>query len=127
MGSPCTRERAQVRLNRLERGQDARFLIDWRLTGLPLIQEQSETDPLHVFRTWLARMLILAPILTLIDGISEGDTLLPNRDCSNLGGVVDGSPPWDEDDSVAVVLDEERFAGAPLAQPQQEFAQRLTG
>ncbi len=35
-------------------------------------------------------------------------------------------PPWEENDSVAILLDAERFAGAPLAQPQQELAQRLT-
>ena len=39
-----------------------------------------------------------------------------------------GPPLWEQDDSVAVFLDEERFAGGPLAQPQPEyeFDQRVT-
>ena len=31
-----------------------------------------------------------------------------------------GPPQWEEDDSGAVFLDEERFAGDPLAQPEPE-------
>lgn len=37
-----------------------------------------------------------------------------------------GPAPWEENDSVAVLRDAERLAGAPLAQPQYEFDQRLT-
>ena len=32
-----------------------------------------------------------------------------------------GPPPWDEDDSGAIFLEEERFAGDPLAQPEPEY------
>ncbi len=44
------------------RNREIQFLIDWHLVALPVIQEHSEADPLHVFKTWLARTIILSPI-----------------------------------------------------------------
>lgn len=69
---------------------EAKFLIDWHLIALPLIQEQSVTDPLYLFKTWLARMLILAPIPSHISGDSEGETLSPNREVSDFGAWFSG-------------------------------------
>jgi predicted ATPase len=84
VGEPVySRREAQVNLS--SRGREAQFLVDWHLIALPVIQEQSETDPLRVFRTWLAQMIILAPIPRLITGDSHGETLEPKRDGSNLG------------------------------------------
>ncbi len=80
-----SRDRAQVILPRSEMDRDAKFRVDWHLVALPLIQEKSSSDPLYVFRNWLARMLILAPIPSHIHGDSEGDSLTPNRECTNLG------------------------------------------
>lgn len=85
-----SRDRAQVRLARTEGSGDAGFSLDWHLVALPLIQDRSELDPIAVFRTWLARMLILAPIPSLIDGDSQGDTLLPDRVCARLGEWLTG-------------------------------------
>lgn len=66
-GEPVyTREVAQVHLAKAGREKEAKFLIDWHLVALPIIQEQSRTDPLLVFKRWLARMLILRPIPSLI-------------------------------------------------------------
>jgi predicted ATPase len=91
-----SRERAQVVLAKTSSSEVARFLVDWHLVALPLIQEQSESDPLQIFRNWLARMLILAPIPSLITGNSEGDSLTPNQDVSNFGewfsGLISQSP-----------------------------------
>jgi predicted ATPase len=64
--------------------------LDWHLVALPVIQEQSETDPLHIFKTWLAQMIILAPIPSLMTGDSKGDTLEPRRDSSNFGEWISG-------------------------------------
>jgi hypothetical protein len=73
-----TRELAQVRLARTRQDQEAPFRIDWHLVALPIVQEQSQADPLYVFKRWLSRMLILRPIPSLIKGDSEalrrGDT-----------------------------------------------------
>lgn len=59
-----------------ERGKP--FGIDWHLVALPIIQEQSTNDPLFIFKQWLARMLILRPIPSLIKGDSKQETLQPN-------------------------------------------------
>jgi predicted ATPase len=57
--------------------------VDWHLAALPVIQEQS-AGPLHLFKTWLAQMIILAPIPAKMTGISNGETLEPMRDGSNF-------------------------------------------
>ncbi|MEO8495149.1 MAG: AAA family ATPase [Planctomycetota bacterium] len=89
------RDTAQVTLSRTTTAE-SRFVVDWHLVALPLIQVQSTSDPLHVFKSWLASMLILAPIPSLIKGDSEGDTLMPDRECTNFGewftGLLSHSP-----------------------------------
>ncbi len=89
------RETAQVTLSKTST-PDARFVVDWHLVALPLIQQRSESDPVYIFKNWLARMLILAPIPSQISGDSAGDTLMPDRECSNFGewftGLLAHSP-----------------------------------
>ncbi|MBD2312357.1 AAA family ATPase [Desertifilum sp. FACHB-1129] len=83
-----SRQEAQVTLS--SRSREAQFLVDWHLIALPVIQEQSEADPLRIFRTWLARMVILSPIPSLMTGDSNGETLEPKRDGSNFGEWFSG-------------------------------------
>ncbi len=75
---------------------DTRFLVDWHFVALPIIQQSSDSDPLYIFKNWLARMLILAPIPSQITGDSVGDTLMPDKQCSNFGawfaGLLANSP-----------------------------------
>lgn len=85
------RDGAQVELFR--RGKEpgpTRFLVDWHLVALPVIQEQSEADPLFIFRQWLSQLLILAPIPSRIQGSSEDDTLWPDGEVSNFGAWFAG-------------------------------------
>ncbi len=96
-GKPIySREEAQVQLTGNKRDKDAKFSVDWHLVALPVIQAQSTTDPLYVFQTWLARMLILAPLPSQITGDSEAETLTPNRQVTNFGewfsGLLANSP-----------------------------------
>lgn len=85
-GKPVyTREVAQVHLRKTANEESARFLVDWHLVALPIVQEQSTVDPLSVFKQWLARMLILRPIPSLILGDSKGDTLQPNPQVTDFG------------------------------------------
>ena len=88
--SVFSRELAQVRLARTGQGAEASFRIDWHLIALPLVQEQSSTDPLFIFREWLANMLILRPVPSLVQGTSEEDTLRPNNQMTNVGGWFSG-------------------------------------
>jgi ABC-type cobalamin/Fe3+-siderophores transport system ATPase subunit len=84
------RKEAQVTLYNSPKNPEAQFLVDWHLIALPVIQEQSETDPLRIFKTWLARTIILAPIPSLMTGSSHGETLEPVRDGSNFGEWFSG-------------------------------------
>ncbi|MEH2235489.1 AAA family ATPase [Nostoc sp.] len=90
-GDPIySRKEAKVTLHNSSQNREAQFLVDWHLVALPVIQEQSETDPLRIFKTWLAHMIILAPIPSLMTGDSNGDTLEPKRDASNFGEWFSG-------------------------------------
>ena len=85
-GNPIySRKEAKVTLHTRPDNREAQFLVDWHLVALPVIQEQSETDPLRTFKTWLAHTIILAPIPSLMTGDSSGETLEPKRDGSNFG------------------------------------------
>lgn len=83
------RQEAQVTLH-AKPDHEAQFFVDWHLAALPLIQEQSETDPLFIFKTWLARTIILAPIPILMSGDSDDETLEPKRDGSNFSEWLTG-------------------------------------
>ena len=79
-----SRKEAQVVLHPFSKNQDSRFSVDWHLAALPVIQEQSSNDPLRLFKIWLSRMVILAPIPGKMTGVSTDETLEPKRDGSNF-------------------------------------------
>jgi predicted ATPase len=85
-----TREMAQVHLARTGQEREANFRIDWHLVALPIVQEQSPTDPLFIFKRWLARTLILRPIPSLIAGDSTQETLEPNVHVTDFGAWFAG-------------------------------------
>lgn len=91
-----SRQVSQVDLAKTSSESAAKFLVDWHLVALPVIQEQSEKDPLFLFKRWLSQMLILAPIPSLISGESSGEDLLPDREVKNAGnwfaGLISYSP-----------------------------------
>ncbi len=90
-GDPIfARKEAQVTLHTSPQNSGAQFMVDWHLVALPVIQEQSESDPLYVFKTWLSRTIILVPIPSLMTGDSKGETLEPLRDGSNFGNWFTG-------------------------------------
>ena len=90
-GNPIySREKAQVYLAKTSQDENAKFLIDWHLAALPIVQERSTKDPLSIFKRWLASMLILRPLPSLIDGNSEQDTLQPNAAVTNFGAWFSG-------------------------------------
>lgn len=85
-----SRQEAQVTLYRSGQRGEAQFLVDWHLVALPIIQEHSPNAPIQVFKTWLARTVVLAPIPALMTGISNDETLEPERDGSNLAAWFTG-------------------------------------
>ncbi|RWX50278.1 AAA domain-containing protein, putative AbiEii toxin, Type IV TA system [Candidatus Electrothrix marina] len=57
-GKPIySRKQAEVLIHTPHK--EVSFFVDWHLVALPIIQEQSASDPLHIFKTWLSRMIIL--------------------------------------------------------------------
>lgn len=90
-GEPVySRKVAQVHLAKTSHGKDAKFLIDWHLVALPIVQERSTKDPLFLFKQWLARMLIFRPIPSLILGDSEEEMLQPNPQVTDFGAWFSG-------------------------------------
>ncbi len=87
-----TREAAQVRLaiTKNSLAGSGSFPIDWHLVALPIIQTRLGKDPVFIFKQWLARILILRPMPSLIQGHSEQETLEPNLEVSNLGAWFTG-------------------------------------
>jgi predicted ATPase len=85
-----SRQEAQVTLYRSGQRGEAQFLVDWHLVALPIIQEHSPNAPIQVFKTWLAHTVVLAPIPALMTGISNDETLEPERDGSNLAAWFTG-------------------------------------
>lgn len=65
--------------------QASTFSVDWHMVALPIIQDQTEGNPAQRFKTWLAQMMILAPVPCLMGGDSNGDdTLEPERNGANF-------------------------------------------
>ncbi len=91
-GKPIyTRDSAKVHLARPgAQVAEASFFIDWHLVALPVVQQRSANDPVSIFKEWLARMLILRPIPSLIRGHSEGETLEPNLQVTDFGAWFSG-------------------------------------
>lgn len=90
-GKPIySREVAQVHLAKTGLDKEATFFIDWHLVALPIVQHQSKNDPLFLFKQWLARMLILRPMPSLIMGDSSGETLQPNLQVTDFGEWFSG-------------------------------------
>jgi predicted ATPase len=84
-GKPVySREMAQVHLAKSDQAKEAGFPVDWNLVALPIVQQGSAKDPLSAFTQWLARMLILRPVPSLILGESRGTTLLVDARATNF-------------------------------------------
>jgi predicted ATPase len=85
-----TREAAQVHLATTNQEVEARFRLDWHLAALPIIEGRTANDPLPIFKQWLARLVILRPIPSLIEGNSDQETLQPNTRVTDFGAWFSG-------------------------------------
>lgn len=85
-----TRAAAQVHLPRTNQDGEAKFLIDWHLAALPIVQERTKKDPLFIFKQWLSNAIILNPIPALIDGNSDHETLQPDTRGTDFGAWFSG-------------------------------------
>jgi len=85
-----TRKMADVRLAKNGRVKEATFPIDSQLVALPIVQQHSIKDPSWEFQQWLARMVILRPVPSLILGGSTKETLRPIPDGTNFAAWFSG-------------------------------------
>jgi predicted ATPase len=85
-----SRSQAQVTVPGGPGSPEAKFLVDWHLVALSVIQNRSDPDDLSIFKTWLARTVILAPIPILMSGDSADTTLEPDIDGTNFGAWLSG-------------------------------------
>jgi hypothetical protein len=85
------REVAKVSLHREDATTpEAQFAIDWHVIALPIIQDPAMVGPLTAFKSWLARIAILAPIPRLMTGESTVETLEVVEDCTNFSDWLSG-------------------------------------
>jgi ABC-type cobalamin/Fe3+-siderophores transport system ATPase subunit len=84
------RELAKVQILRTTSAVEATFSLDWHLVALPIVQGQSGDDPSLIFKEWLARVLILRPWPSRIEGESQDETLQPNVEVTNFGSWFSG-------------------------------------
>ncbi len=90
-GTPVySRKQGRMRLAKTNGRQEANFPVNLQLVALPIVQEESRNAPLFIFKEWLARMLILRPIPSLIPGDSEKETLWPNIQVTDFGEWFSG-------------------------------------
>jgi predicted ATPase len=72
-----SRERAAVDF------EEKKFTIDWHLIALSTLFIE-KNSPIDLFRKWLARIVVIAPIPFLMNGMSTNETVKLNRTASNF-------------------------------------------
>lgn len=85
-----SREVEKVRFPDGNKQSSGGMTFDWHLIWLSVHQARSERDPVHQFREWLARMILLRPYPLDISGDSWEETLHPCSNGSNLGAWWSG-------------------------------------
>ncbi|MCH4247893.1 MAG: AAA family ATPase [Acinetobacter populi] len=62
----------------------AEFTLDWHHIGLPLISTRNINEPIAVFKAWLARIIVLAPIPSLFNMTSNKEDAYLHRQGQNV-------------------------------------------
>jgi len=119
--SPSKRKpKVRVKLNTAFCDEENQRGLAMRREERAIDRGQLNGDPILEMRI-IAFITVAPPVQRILNHIGEPSTpprIAPAR----------GPPQWEEDDSGAVFLDEQRFCGDPLAQPEPEyqFDQRVT-
>lgn len=66
------------------KGHESTFSINAQFAALPILQASSSDDPIHIFRTSLAHMLILRPVPSHMSGDSRSAMLEPDESMANF-------------------------------------------
>lgn len=81
-----SREAAQVELP----AGGTRFLVDWHVVALPIVQISGQDNPIETFRSWVSHLVLIASVPSLIVGESREETLYPNKCVSNFAEWFSG-------------------------------------
>lgn len=85
-----SRQLAQVTISKSHQSNDTSFGVDWHVTALPIIQTGSQSDPIAVFKSWLAGIIVLRPVPSSMTGNSDTETRLPKPTVENFGEWFSG-------------------------------------
>lgn len=67
-----------------------RFLVDWHVVALPIVQIGGQDNPIETFRSWLSRLVLIAPVPSSIIGESREESLYPDEHVSNFAEWFSG-------------------------------------
>ncbi len=91
-----SRKLATLHLARSGSEKEVQFGIDWHLVALPIVQLPTNDHHLSIFTQWLAKILILRPIPSLIMGHSQDVTLNPDSELKDFAawwsGLIANTP-----------------------------------
>lgn len=85
-----TRQQAQVSIPPHGNRVGAQFSIDWHVIALNVIQDSGYSHTLSTFREWLAGMVLLAPVPSMMTGDSKDESLQPLAGGENFGDWMAG-------------------------------------
>ncbi|MGX9691024.1 AAA family ATPase [Achromobacter anxifer] len=85
-----TRQHAQVSMPSRGAKAGAQFSIDWHVVALNVIQDPGFSQTISTFRDWLAGMVLLAPVPSMMTGDSKDESLQPSADGGNFGDWMAG-------------------------------------
>lgn len=95
------RDRANVSIISLH-GDPIDISHDWHSIFLPTFQNAIESGPVNSFKEWLSRILILAPVPSLMSGELKGDGKFLSRNTSDIADWVISLQSRDSELSVQV-------------------------
>ncbi len=85
-----TRQQAQVNIPARSNKAATQFNIDWHVIALNLIQDPVFSHTLSTFREWLAGMVLLAPVPSMMTGDARDESLQPLPEGGNFGDWMAG-------------------------------------
>jgi len=97
---PCVREEkltcdGQTVYSRVEAQVElaaggTRFLVHRHFVALPIVQIRGQDNPIETFRSWVSRLILIAPVPSSIKGESDEVSLYPDKHVSNFANWFSG-------------------------------------
>jgi predicted ATPase len=67
-----------------------KFLVDWHVAALPVVQVRGQKNALEEFKDWLAKTVLIAPMPSGIGEESEVDSMEPTKHVDNFADWFSG-------------------------------------